>query len=157
MVQVGTSWETIEMNFNQLHIEFNQYWSNRNYQSAILNLQSIDNFISNGQMDTFLVSYNHILEPEYLLSLYSVQTNQDMTIIINQIHYNDLINWFSHYLQSLINEIVDYQKKLQAQTAKSNFDKILDSVSNVLSFISNPVILSVIGLLLVITFIPKSN
>lgn len=145
------------MDFTQLNNEFNSYWLNRNYQNAILNLQQIDNYLSNGLMDTFLVPYNYILEATNLLSLYSVQTNQDMATIINQVHYIDLINWFRNYLQSLINEIVDYQKQLQAQIAKNNFDKILDSVSNVLSFLSNPLILTGLGIIIFMTFFSHKN
>ncbi len=146
------------MDFTRLHNESNIYWNQRDYQSAILTLQAIDSYISNGLMDTFLVSYNYILQPENLLSLYAVQTNQNMIILNQTISYTDLMLWFRNYIQGLINEIVDYQKKLKAQNELTAFDKILNAAANILSFLSDPAILALIAaIILYFIFFHKNN
>ncbi len=133
------------LDFTQLHNEFNSFWIGKDYQSALQNLGQIDNYISDGANDTFLVPYNYILQPENLLSLYASQMQQDIATLINNIHYTDLISWFKSYLDGLITEITDFQKKLAAENAKSSFDQILDAIA---SAISSPYVWIVGGLLI---------
>lgn len=136
------------MDFTRLYNEFNNYWANRDYQSAINNLTQVGSYLSSGNNDYYLVPIQYILKPENLSSLYANQNNIDLNYVVNNIAYSDLITWYRVYLKNQIQEIQDYQTMLLAQQSDNAFEKILDSITGVLS---SP--FTWIGLLLIATFL----
>ena len=119
--------------------------------SAIyLNLQEIDSYISGSQTLSFLLPYPILLQPINLFPLYANENNISLTQNnIDSISYQDLINWFSNFLQSEINNIQDYNAKLAAENQKSALDQLLGTLSNALSFFSSPVFWIVLGLIII--------
>ena len=113
------------MDFTDLQKQYDNYWSSHNLSAVIQNLAELDNYISAGNYDTWLIPYDKLLTPEYLLSNYAVSVNQNIGAV--KISYSDLIKWFSNYINSLIKEITDNKKELEALKTKSLLDELFDS------------------------------
>jgi predicted PurR-regulated permease PerM len=151
-----------DVSFSSLDSQYNSFWSNHDLQSAIVNLNSINNYVGGGVFD--LYNANQLFTPEVLAPFYATQTNQDISTVAANVPYTTMLTWYSSYWQNQINTISDTSIQIQAMANMSSLNQILSvlgtstqqigqGVSNVVSgignFLSSPVIiigLCVIGL-----------
>ena len=146
------------LDFTKLNAEYTQFWATHNLPGAISNLKDIDYYISNGKMDTFLLPYIDIFKPENLVVYYSIYTkkNKNMSDIVKNHSYSYFISIFADYLKSLIKNITDYQKKIEAENKLSVLQGIFNTFKNVTSSIFSKVILfAIAGFILYIITIKK--
>ncbi len=134
------------IDFTNLYNQYNSFWKSHNYQKAIQSLNNLNNYLGT---DWSLTTSGAKLEPPALASLYAYNTQQDLNLIINQINYDGLINWYVQYLNSLIQEITDYTKQLEAQNEKNNFINAITKLIQTATFSATSILL-LIGLLYII-------
>lgn len=101
------------MDLSRLNSEMHDYWENRDFPGALHNIQTIDDYISGGNFDTWLSPYPSLFEPSYLIGLYNQETGMGFEQIAKDVSYKSLLENFRQYIQGLINEVkeIDEDRK----------------------------------------------
>lgn len=136
------------MDFNKLNIDYTVFWQKHSIAQAISTLKEIDFYLSGTKYDTFLLPYADVLKPENLITYVRiVGSTKKFKEIADSYTYQQLINVFSNYLESLINNIVEYKKRLEAESKLGFFKSIVGSFASILSIISNKTfIFAIVGI-----------
>lgn len=139
------------MDFSNLNNQSDLFWVTKDKTTAINNIKTIDNYLSQGNMDTFLVPDELLFNPDNLFPLWANQTNQDLQNLVDTKKYSEGISWFKDYLNSLITEVTDYQTKLQLELQQTQLDNILDTIGKTAKTAVNYIV--IILVLLIIFFL----
>lgn len=123
------------VDFTRLNNEYTVYWKSHNIDKALTNLHDIDYYLSQGQLDTFVETYDLLLKPGYLAGLFSQLTGKPLGDVVSFTSYNDLLENFRGYLTGLINEskAIDEKSKRDLQNLNNDiFTQMAGVASNFL-------------------------
>ncbi len=130
----------------RLESEFKSFWLSHDYNQAMILISKMRSFWGS---DFSIYTNENILKGLYLYVGYVGRNNLNWNNIdVSKINYQFLINNFSDYWNLQAKNITDYKKRLEALNTVSWFKKITGSFINLVSILTDPILIFGIGIFL---------